>query len=45
MARNSETSVHRNSHRLTVQLQPDAASSVFEREDVSFRGLSVSTED
>jgi hypothetical protein len=42
----SETSTtHRNSHRLTVQLQPDAVSSVFEREDVSLQRLSNSTED
>ena len=45
VARNSETSIHRNSHRLTVQLQPDPTSSVFEREDISFHGLSISTED
>ncbi|CAF2382517.1 unnamed protein product [Rotaria sp. Silwood2] len=42
---NSETLAHKNNHRLTVQLQADVASSVYEREDVSFHGLSVSTED
>jgi hypothetical protein len=45
VARNSETSIHRNSHLLTVQLQTDPISSVFEREDISFHGLSISTED
>lgn len=45
MARNSETSINHNSHRLTVQLQPEPTSSVFEREDISFHGLSISTED
>jgi hypothetical protein len=45
IARNSETSINLNSHRLTVQLQTEPTSSVFEREDISFRGLSVSTED
>jgi hypothetical protein len=42
----SETSIgHRSSHHLTVQLQPDATSSVSEREDLSLHGLSNSTED
>jgi len=45
ITRNSETSINLNSHRLTVQLQADPTSSVFEREDISFRGLSISTED
>ncbi len=43
--RNSEASICRTSHRLTVQLQVDPTSSVFEREDFSFRGISISTED
>lgn len=43
--RTSETSLHQNSHRLTVQLQTDPTSSIYEREDISFHGLSVSTED
>lgn len=43
--RTSETSVHKNNHRLTVQLQADPASSIYEREDISFRGLSISTDD
>ena len=42
----SETSLNQpTSHHLVVQVQADATSSVFEREDVSFHGLSVSTED
>jgi hypothetical protein len=42
----SEASIaHRGSHRLTVQLQHDAVSSVFEREDMSLHGQSNSTED
>lgn len=42
----SETSLNQTtSHRLAVQVQADAASSAFEREDISFHGLSVSTED
>ena len=45
IARNSEVSIHRNSHRLTVQLQADPTSSIFDREDISFHGLSISTED
>jgi hypothetical protein len=44
-AHNSEASTNKNSHRLTVQLQPDPTSSIFEREDISFHGLSISTED
>ncbi len=44
-ARNSEISINRNSHRLTVQLQADPTSSICEREDISFHGLSISTED
>ncbi|CAF0751718.1 unnamed protein product [Rotaria sordida] len=42
---NSEPLIHKNNHRLTVQLQADASSSVYEREDISIHGLSVSTED
>ncbi|CAF1133121.1 unnamed protein product [Adineta steineri] len=43
----SETSTtgHRNSHRLTVQLQADPISSVSEREDLSLHDKSNSTED
>lgn len=43
--RTGETSVQQNNHRLTVQLQADPVSSIYEREDISFHGLSVSTED
>jgi hypothetical protein len=44
-ARFSETSTtQRNSYRLTVQYQPEAAS-ILEREDLSLHGLSNSTED
>ncbi|CAF0879981.1 unnamed protein product [Rotaria sp. Silwood1] len=42
---NSETLTHKNTRHLTVQLQADVVSSVYEREDISFHGLSVSTED
>ncbi|CAF0771469.1 unnamed protein product [Adineta steineri] len=46
MTYNSETSTNKNnSRRLIVQLQADPISSVYEREDVSFHGLSISTED
>jgi hypothetical protein len=42
----SETSTtQRNSHRLTVQYQPDHTSFILEHEDVSLHGLSNSTED
>ncbi|CAF1156029.1 unnamed protein product [Adineta ricciae] len=42
---NSETSTNPTSHRLIVKLQPDPVSSIYEREDMSFHGLSISTED
>jgi hypothetical protein len=42
---NSETSTKRTSHRLIVKLQADPTSSVYEHEDTSFHGLSISTED
>jgi len=43
---NSETSTtNRTSHRLIVQLKGDRTSSVYEHEDTSFHGLSISTED
>jgi hypothetical protein len=45
LVHNSEKSVHRNSHRLAVHIQAEPTSSVFEREDMSFHGLSFSTED
>ena len=43
--RTSETSTHGYNQRLTVQVQADGGSSTYEREDVSFNRLSISTED
>lgn len=44
--RSSATSTtQRTSHRLTVQYQPDLASTTLEREDLSLHALSISTED
>lgn len=43
--RNSETSTHGCQQHLTVQVQMDGASSTYEREDVSFHRLSISTEE
>lgn len=44
--RSSATSTtYRTSHRLTVQYQPDLASTALEREDLSLHALSISTED
>lgn len=45
LPKTNETLLQGCNHRLAVQVQADAASSVYEREDVSFHGLSVSTED
>jgi hypothetical protein len=43
--RTSEASTYGAAHRLTVQIQADGSSSVYEREEISFQGLSFSTED
>lgn len=45
MSPNAEPLTNKCNNRLTVHLQADPISSVYEREDVSFHGLSVSTED
>ena len=45
LPRTSETSTHGHNHRLTVQVQAEPSSSIYEREEISFRGLSISTED
>lgn len=45
LPRTSETSTHGGNHRLTVQAQNEPSSSMYEREDISFHGLSISTED
>lgn len=45
IAPNNEPLTNKCNHRLTVQLQADPTSSIYEREDVSFHGLSISTED
>ncbi|UJR35153.1 hypothetical protein I4U23_027922 [Adineta vaga] len=42
---NSETSTNLNNHRLIVKLQPDPVSSIYERDDISLHGFSISTED
>ena len=45
LPRTSETSTLGGNHRLTVQVQNEPSSSTYEREDISFHGLSISTED